>query len=433
MSGSGYANPFSPRAVLALVLFGTLAFVAFLWMIGSGYGQGDTNDGQAHVAGKGLNGYAALAQFLEKRGYRIERLQAEKGLKQPGLLVLTPPAMAKGAEIEKAVSEHRYVGPTMVIMPKWLAGRIPPQVPGAKKGWVMLPGTIAPTWKGFHDDVSIDITPARSAGWHGMGTAGKLPDAKNVLWARGDSLVPLVVSNDDGRILAAYVADGGYYPALEQAGLLQSPEYAEDEQDDEIYPLVLVFEPDLLNNYGMASREQAQLAESLVNAAIDGNDEDRIAFDLTLNGFARSQNLMTLAFTPPFLAATLCLLLAALAIGWRAFNRFGPPRAGTRTIAFGKRALVANAAALIRRTRRFHLVGPPYADAARERLARALALPGANDPASTEAAIDRALAARAHETAPFSEAAAAMRAARRPAELLRAAQALHALERMLKR
>ena len=88
-------------------------------------------------------------------------------------------------------------------------------------------------------------------------------------------------------------------------------------------------------------------------------------------------------------------------------------------------------AALVRRTRRLHLIGAPYADAARERLARALALPARLDPVAVEAAIDRALAARVPGATPFSAAAAALRAARRPHDLLRAARTIHSLERTL--
>ena len=69
----------------------------------------------------------------------------------------------------------------------------------------------------------------------------------------------------------------------------------------------------------------------------------------------------------------------------------------------------------------------------RDRVARALGLPRHADPAQTERAIDRALASRAPGEEPFSARAAALAAARRPTELLRAAQALHAAERTLKR
>jgi hypothetical protein len=120
-------------------------------------------------------------------------------------------------------------------------------------------------------------------------------------------------------------------------------------------------------------------------------------------------------------------------VGWRAFQRFGPPTTQSRAIAFGKTALVANAAGLIRRSGRLHLLGAPYAALVRERLAQELGLPRHADALATEAAIDRALASRSPDTPPFSTTAAQLRSARRPAELLRAGQALHALERMLTR
>ena len=94
--------------------------------------------------------------------------------------------------------------------------------------------------------------------------------------------------------------------------------------------------------------------------------------------------------------------------------------------------MIANAAGLIRRSRRLHLVGAPYADHVRERLVRALALPRIADAEATEAAIDRALATRTGMPTPFSLAAARLRAARRPADVVKAAQDLHSLERTLK-
>jgi hypothetical protein len=425
----GAANPFSPRAVLALVLFGAVVFVALLYMIGSGM-TGTTNDGGGHAGGKGLNGYAALAGFLERRGYTVGRLRSEGRLDDPGLLVLTPPPTADGKEIDGIVAKRRTVGPTLVIAPKWIA--VPTRgAPGARNGWVQLAGTMAPSWRGFLDDVSVQlgsVPGGKEARWIGGGAKGKLPAADKVESGQGARLVPLVVAGPDKRILAAYVDDGGVYPGLEQIALKRPPPPSEERTD--FYPIVLVFEPDLLDNYGMADMASARLADSLVQAAVVSSDRT-VNFDLTLNGFKRTPNLLTLAFTPPFLAATLCLLLAAFAVGWRAFQRFGPPRAAARAIAFGKRALVANAAGLIRRSRRLHLVTAAYATRARERLVRVLALQRLADAEATEAAIDRALAARAPGAAPFSVTAARLRAARSPHDILKAAQDLHALERTL--
>lgn len=426
-------NPFSLRGVLLLVLFGTVVFVALLWMIGAGMTQGSTNDGGSHAGGKGLNGYAALAGFLERRGNTVRRAQNESALDDPGLLVLTPPQWTDGAELERIVSARRYAGPTIVIVPKWLAAPAPASAKGAKQGWVTLGGTAPPQWQGFYDDITVDIRPAgdgKAASWSAGSLSGRLPDARAVMSGSSSRLAPLAVSRPDGRILAAFVVDSGSYPELEAIAL--SPPRRAGEEDTDIYPLVMVFEPDLFDNYGMADKANALLAERLFRAAGDYSD-GTVIFDLTLNGFARSTNLLTLAFTPPFLAATLCLLLAALVVGWRAFLRFGPPARAARAIAFGKRQLVSNAAGLVNRSRRFHLVSHPYVARARKRIAELLALPRQRTPEATDAAIDRAVAARLPDQVPFSILARRLAAKRRPADVLAAARELHALERKLSR
>lgn len=422
------ANPFSRRAVLAIVLIGSGLFCALLWMIGTGTGMGSANDGQAHAGSKGLTGYAAMADFLERRGYAVRRVRNEGALAEPGLLVLTPPAFIDGKKIEKIVAARRYIGPTLVISPKW-QGIPASSDKGAQTGWVRLGGTQAPEWRGFLDEVTVGIDPAGpgSGGqWRGMGLSGNLPDRGAVLAGKGDDLVPLIAT-PDGRMLAAYRNDGGSYPALENLAITPMGTRIEDENR---YPLVVVFEPDLLNNYGMSRKESALLAERLVRAS--GVDQGgTVLFDLTLNGLGRSDNLLTLAFTPPFLAATLCLMLAAVIVGWRAFLRFGPPIAPDRAIAFGKRALVTNAAGLVRRSGRLHLLAGPYADRARDRLVQALALARTLDPAQADEAIDRAVASRHPDAESFTAIVARLKAARRPHDLLNAARDLHALERML--
>lgn len=391
---------FSPRAVLGLVLFGSAVFVALLWMMGAGLATGDANDGGAHAGGKGLAGHAALAAYLEKRGHAVRLSRSPAALDDPALLVLTPPHQADGAELERIVSARRETGPTLVILPKWLAAPAPMQAEGARKGWVMLAGTASPRWDGFLDDVGVSIAPARP-GWQADGLSGTLPEAQAVQSGQGESLLPLV-TGDDGRLLAARL------------------------DDDAPYPLVLVFEPDLLDNWGMARRESALLADRLLaDLGADGS----VIFDLTLNGHARSANLLTLAFTPPYLAATLCLLIAALVVGWRGFVRFGPALVPDRAVAFGKAALVANSAALVERAGRLHLVAAPYAEALRERMARALAL----SPQADETTIDRALAARQPSAPPFSVLSARLRSARGAKDITRAALALRALERTVTR
>ncbi|MEM6476294.1 MAG: DUF4350 domain-containing protein, partial [Pseudomonadota bacterium] len=194
----------------------------------------------------------------------------------------------------------------------------------------------------------------------------------------------------------------------------------DEEYDPE--PVTFVIEPDLMNNYGLSDGDRAALALKLIEDAGYGR-QDPVTFDLTLNGLGGTVNLLTLAFRPPFLAATLCLILSLLIVGWRAFKRFGPPVASGPAIAFGKSRLVTNGAALILRARRLGLLAEPYADLSARRLADALGL-AKPDPE----AIDAALRIRLPQEEPYTRRAQRLRAANTPSDILRAAQALKELE-----
>lgn len=421
-------SPFAGRTVLALLLFGTVAFVLALYLVGAGEAGRGTNDGGGHAGGKGLNGYAALASLMEQRGWEVVRSRNQSDLDSEDLVILTPPPETDGPKLADAVNRRRAYGPTIVILPKWSAYPAA-KAAGAGKGWVILGEPRSPEWKGFADDIAVTIGPA--TGWRAGGLEGKLPSHTSVQWARGNSqLAPLVVASDAAnRTLAAYVDDGGRQQALDRlAGWTGRTTGNSDSHSP--HALVFVFEPDLLNNMGVARSNNAILADRLLDAAADGHAR-RVHFDLTLNGLGRTPNLLTLAFTPPFLAATLCLLLAAFVIAWRAFNRFGPPLKDGRQIAFGKSQLIRNSAGIVLRTGRFHLLGRPYAELVRARLEKLLGL--RHRPADAEAlhAIDRALAARGIEALSFTQEAARLSSARKPHEVLRAAQALRRLERML--
>ncbi len=445
MSEGSSTAAMSVRTGLALVAVGAMLFLALLWMIGTGYGFDNSNDGGSHAGGKGLNGLAGLVRLAEADGWETVLARDDTALDQPGLLVLTPEAGASGKEIARIVSRHRRIGPVMVISPKWLAERLPRQIPGAKEGWVTLVGVQPPHWPGFLDRVNVGIFHGANASplhWQAAGLSGRMPDA-SVIEAgsgtddSGQPLIPLVragsnSANARSNPLAAYVATARPTPPLDRLALDGAGSKVGAPPSTE-YPLVLVFEPDLLDNYGMADPANAALAIRLLDAAGQGVPR-QVTFDLTLNGLGHAPNLLTLAFTPPYLAATLCLILTAIAAGWRSFCRFGAARTRTRELAFGKLPLVTNSGALILRARRLHLLGPPYVTATRERIARALALSHA-DTAQTEAAIDRALAARASaaEKPPrgFAEAAQNLHHARGQTAIVEAARALHDLERML--
>jgi hypothetical protein len=425
------ATPFSTGGVLAVVAVGAAAFLLLLYAIGAGWDGSDDRNGGAHAASNGLTGFAGLARLLEDRGHDVSLSRTEARLDEDSLLVLTPRIFADGERIADIIEQRRYTGPTLLILPKWLtmptAGISSVEAP---EGWVILSGAQPPAWIEHIEGLGeVKLEIAERKRWEGMGLAGALPDSESALALQAASLstpdrtsvLPLV-TDENGDVLAGYLNDHGAYPLLDDAAGY-SPG---DEVDEDLWPVVIVAEPDLMNNYGLADRDRAQLALTIVEATLE-DYELPVVFDLTFPGLGQSENLLTLAFRPPFLAATLCLLLAALVIAWRALRRFGPPVAEAPALAMGKRQLARNGAGLIERAKRLHLLGPPYAALVAARIASALGIREAA-PAAREAAIDRALAARGI-AGDFAERAEALRRARHRGELLHAAGALHSIER----
>ncbi|MCR9179155.1 MAG: DUF4350 domain-containing protein [Erythrobacteraceae bacterium] len=417
MSDGGTAalrGGFSRGGALALVAAGFALFLAMVWLIAAGeeFG-GDSNNGQAHAAAKGLNGYAGLVRLLETEGFDVSRSRSPAGLETEGLLVLTPPPATDAAALGELLRKRENIGPTLVILPKWSALRPPQILPREvrekfKPGWVILgaaqelewPSALPAPYSFTHrlETLEADEEP----GWEGLGLSGDLP-TRTIPYAADTPLHGALITDAAGHWLATRVLGK------------EGSEFYEN-----AHWTTFVVEPDLVNNYGLADRQRAAAALALVRDAAYEGDIAEVTFDLTLNGFGASENLLTLAFRPPFLAATLCLIMALLIIGWRAFQRFGPPAAGAGpAIAFGKQRLIANGAGLILRARRFGLLGVPYAALSARRIAERLGL------ARPDAAmIDDALARRLPGEEPFSRRAARLESARKPADILSAAQAL---------
>jgi hypothetical protein len=150
--------------------------------------------------------------------------------------------------------------------------------------------------------------------------------------------------------------------------------------------LFVLSDPDLLNTQGLKDLSTARAGVALVQMLRKGDGP--IVFDVTLNGFKRSRNLLKLAFQPPFLGATLCLAAAALLMALQALTRFGAPRRAGRAIALGKQALADNSAGLIRLARREPRMAGRYLDLTRAAVAKALGAGRLNE-AELTALLDR--------------------------------------------
>lgn len=400
------ANPFKRTTIIIMFAIGFAAFVALLYGLGAGDNLSSGKNGQAHGASNSLVGYKALANLLEKTGREVKLSRSAAAIDEPGLLILTPNAYAEAEKIAEIIQERAYAGPTMIILPKWQVATTNLVGMESKKGWATRLGTV-PGESGVRmlsDIVDVelqtirpeedqkanegkskaviaserqstqsDFNPSEIAN-SAVGDPIPLPEIHNTMI--GDYLRNIVEDPENGESLIGYVDDGGIYDNLE--GLDPSVLTADDEIDSAYYPVVIVADADLMNNTGMGNEKIARHAYDLVTA-LQAQTDGPIIFDLTLNGLGSSDNLLTLAFKPPFLSATICLIIAALAAAWMAFNRFGPPVRERRSIDFGKTALVNNSARFIHRMRREHMVADPYGEMIRDEAIRALGLSSGAD------------------------------------------------------
>ena len=408
-------SPFSRVTVFAIVMVGFLAFLMMLYFLSAGDTGDRQNEGAAHASATGLNGYAGLVRLLREEDIEVTLSRTPTGLETEDLLILTPPVYSDPEEIGQILQNRQWHGPTLVILPKWLVNPPPRGAPSEvadkfKDGWVQLSSPIGQDWSeqlpapfGFAHEGET-LAKDDTVRWRGFGLSGKLP-TPSVAYIASTRLHQSMVTDGEGHVLA--------FGVLGEEG----SEYYED-----AHWTVFVAEPDLMNNYGLADSARAEAALAIIREAGYGDDYG-VTFDMTLNGFGGAENLLTLAFRPPFLAATLCLILAMLIIGWRAFLRFGPAAVHGPEIAFGKKRLVSNGAGLIVRAGRLRLLAEPYVHLSERRLAQRMGI-ARHDPAT----IDAALAARLPNEEPFTLRAQRLRDAHTPTEILRAAQALRGLE-----
>ncbi|MFN3314922.1 MAG: hypothetical protein ACK46Q_15885, partial [Hyphomonas sp.] len=276
------------------------------------------------------------------QGYpvRISRLEQDMERRQGGLMIITLSANQRLPDLDAVSFQY----PTLVVLPKW-EGRIDPLDQTRQQDTRFLTASVLnDRITPYYSDAEILRIPVPDRIKTPFGEAHVAPDIRLQL-IRSEALEPL--AGDKAGMLLGY--DSGR----------------------QIY---ILSDPDLINTFGLARRDNAIFATKLVSY-LRGDSIEPILFDATLHGFQRSENLLKMLFSVPFIGATLVALASALLLGWGAAIRFGPPAREGRAIALGKQALADNSAGLVTMARRETRMASGYAALIRRRLAAALGLP----------------------------------------------------------
>lgn len=336
---------FNVRIVAAVVVAGALSFLAFLWLTAYSPDLRSGEDGGAHALSNGATGFKGLGDLLDATGGKAVRVRDAGRYPEGGLLVLTPTPMTDPALLAKIV-EQRRTGRTLIILPKWYTTPLKT----SRRGWVSGSGTVGAEASIRPLSKLVVVSAAAASKGKRRSTLTQIVDTapvpEQVQAIAGEAIEPLVTADTGGTLVARILSRPGVFIAAD---------------------------PDLLNNMGLKNPATARAAIGLMDDMTQGADRV-VTFDLTLNGFEGSSNLLKLAFEPPFLAATLCLIVAAALAALEAFFPFGPEVREARAISFGKAALVENSADLAITAGRETLIATRYASLTRDAVAARLGL-----------------------------------------------------------
>lgn len=384
-------SAFRSRTILLIIAVGILAFVAMLVLGAYAPQLRSGRNGGAHALSDAATGYSGIVQLARATGRNPQIVRNQRLLATEDLVVLTPEPGA--ADLAKLL-RMRSTQPTLVVLPKWQTVADP-----TRRGWVRAAGTLP-----------ARVTARMLAPDHRLWVerhGGGVRPLRTVLDYAPEELrftVRGLVQTVGGPGLRLIVADAEGRGVLVRVGER---------------PLYVLADPDLLSNHGISERRRAAAALALLDF-LNATGASSIVFDVTLNGLGNTRSPLRLIFDPPFLAVTLALAAALLLAGVQAAARFGPARRPVRAIAFGKAALIDNAAALVRQARREAALGGRYAEMIRDRAVTAFGVPARLRDGAVDDYLDK-LDGRGR----FSALAAAAKEARGREELLAAAQALH--------
>jgi hypothetical protein len=139
--------------------------------------------------------------------------------------------------------------------------------------------------------------------------------------------------------------------------------------------LMVLSDPDVLENHGIGKDENARFALDVLARARQGGQA--VVFDETLHGHERVPSLWRDLFTFPLLPSVLQAALALAALVWSGLARFGAPLPAPSPHGSGRSVLIENIASLLRSAgHSAHTLGR-YLDASVEDVARGLQAPAA--------------------------------------------------------
>ena len=418
---------FRPITLISLVLIGLFAFSALIVLGGFAKDLRKAPPGQATPRSVSAVGYQAYTDYLEALSYDVQETRGKRPFydRDERLVVYTPSRPTR--RLNKIIeAEGKAVN--FIILPKWSVGQMIPQDgEEAEKGWARKTrgtGLYYPNaYQSMMDDLPVvkrhDVPSPDAQIFFTDSLNHKFlgsykPDFKDLQYfdlnTRWDDynkkLREIARKETEERLRKIAEERGETYepknkkdPKKSEAKKGEKEKKEKEEKDKTPEPLpnpdvllkidgravlirledtqtYILSEPDLLNTMAFTSQGGAELSHILLDEVIRtaGASPLSVDFDVSLHGIEANRNIIKLMVTPPFLAATLCLLTAGGLVMWQGFNRFGDPIRLRPDYAQGPVSLAETAADFMAVANRAHKTGGEYAALIRRHVAHELGI-----------------------------------------------------------
>jgi len=311
-------SPFS-RTTLTVVIgvaAVSLGITVALTLVGDDPGENRS----AGVDGYSVSaiGHKGLVRLLEKLDVPVVVSRSDSGDKaKHGLLIVAEPTVTDDASRERLTRLVASAPNTLVVLPKWYGAA------ERGKAWLedarLLPiDEVAPVIAALELERTATVErPAAPVDWV-IDHRFTRPAIREPQLISTQGLNQIAADRGGHQLLGQITREGG--------------------------TLTVLADPDVLNNFGLRTAENARFAIELIDEL---RHDGPVVIDETMHGYAQQPSLVRTLFRFPLVLATLQVLVCAVLAVWAAMVRFGPIRAAAPPIAPGKDFLIRNTAALL--------------------------------------------------------------------------------------
>ncbi len=274
-------------------------------------------------------GFAGLIELLAAGGVPAmasEHVSGQRASPSRPLLLLSPPLAQELGELAQMLdyAAHRQA-PVIVVLPKWQG-----TASLSNRDWVARLSLLASEVPESVLRICLHEEIEPGALRLGCGPDGGAWSARLAMNAPPSLADPQLLAPGAAGLQPLIWCAGGVLAALHQER-----------------QVLIISDPDLLNNSGLAVDGNAALAVQLLVETFP--DTSALVVDETLHGFSRAPSLWRELLRFPLVMASMQLLLLLAAVVWAGFDRFGSAQEVSPRVAAGTRTLIDTTTSLIAR------------------------------------------------------------------------------------